>query len=49
MLGESPRFLQTLALLKQIAPYDAAVLIEGAIGPQPHRNFIGVFRPAPFS
>jgi DNA-binding NtrC family response regulator len=32
MLGESPRFLQTLALLKQIARYDAAVLIEGETG-----------------
>ena len=32
MLGESPEFLQTLALLKQVAVYDAAVLIEGETG-----------------
>jgi len=32
MLGESPQFLQTLALLKQVALYDAAVLLEGETG-----------------
>jgi len=32
MLGESPEFLQTLTLLKQVAVYDAAVLIEGETG-----------------
>jgi DNA-binding NtrC family response regulator len=32
MLGESREFLQTLALLKQVAVYDAAVLIEGETG-----------------
>jgi two-component system, NtrC family, response regulator GlrR len=32
MLGESPQFIRTLALLKQVAQYDAAVLIEGETG-----------------
>jgi DNA-binding NtrC family response regulator len=32
MLGESPQFLQTLSLLKQVARYDAPVLIEGETG-----------------
>jgi two-component system response regulator GlrR len=32
MLGESPQFIHTLALLKQVAIYDAAVLIEGETG-----------------
>jgi DNA-binding NtrC family response regulator len=32
MLGKSQRFVHTLALLKQVARYDAAVLIEGETG-----------------
>ena len=32
MLGESPEFLQTLSLLKQVARYEAAVLLEGETG-----------------
>jgi DNA-binding NtrC family response regulator len=32
MLGDSPEFRQTLRVLKQLAVYDAAVLIEGETG-----------------
>ena len=32
MLGESPQFLRTLSLLKQVAQYEAAVLLEGETG-----------------
>jgi DNA-binding NtrC family response regulator len=32
MLGQSPRFRETLALLKQVARFDAGVLIEGETG-----------------
>ncbi len=32
MLGESPQFIDTLELLKQVARYDAAVLLEGETG-----------------
>jgi DNA-binding NtrC family response regulator len=32
MIGESPQFREMLSLLKQVACYDAAVLLEGETG-----------------
>src|SRR5262249_54096561 len=48
LIGSSPKLAAVLEDVKAVAATDCAVLIQGAIGPQPHPSFIDIFAEAAF-
>jgi DNA-binding response OmpR family regulator len=47
IVGSSDALKLVLSRIAKVAPTDSTVLIAGAIGPEPHPNFIEVLRGAP--